>query len=127
MDDERALDELNRFAAGRRRRYVDIDPVEDVKEDAMENEKKAMYIGLKEDEEWWGHVAPNDDDQKDEDIYRGLVEKMGVFRWQNPQYVSIFCSVSDRIKELYAILPGSGHILLALFECVFCGTSNCFK
>eukprot|EP01084_Bolivina_argentea_P098346 176749_1 len=35
----------------------------------------------KEDDEWWSYI---DEKKDDEYVYRCLVQKMGVFRWQNP-------------------------------------------
>eukprot|EP01084_Bolivina_argentea_P297705 512929_1 len=48
------------------------------------SQKQISYVGVKEDNEWWSGVKPIYGDQKDEEIYSTLVEKMGVFRWQNP-------------------------------------------
>jgi len=44
---------------------------------------QATYIGEKEDERWWKGIDLSNPDLSDDDIYAALVEKCGVFRWQN--------------------------------------------
>eukprot|EP01083_Nonionella_stella_P114533 338747_1 len=44
----------------------------------------SSYVGEKEDGTWWSGVTPVRDGQNALDIYRVLVQNMGVFRWQNP-------------------------------------------
>jgi len=46
----------------------------------------STYIGAKEDERWWREIDLSNPDQADlldDNIYAALVEKCGVFRWQN--------------------------------------------
>eukprot|EP01084_Bolivina_argentea_P297703 512926_1 len=71
-----------------RRTHVNVAVQQDEKTNDSENkdisQKQISYVGVKEDNEWWSGVKPIYGDQKDEEIYSTLVEKMGVFRWQNP-------------------------------------------
>eukprot|EP01083_Nonionella_stella_P299389 1016623_1 len=41
------------------------------------------YVGVAEDMAWWKDLKPKDDTQSDDHIHRILVQRMGVFRWQN--------------------------------------------
>ena len=42
------------------------------------------YVGKREDEEWLRKITPDENDgQTPEQIYRHLVENIGIFRWQN--------------------------------------------
>eukprot|EP01084_Bolivina_argentea_P297701 512921_1 len=76
---ENDLDEITTLKLGRI--YVGVS---EKKKEELENElkTKSFYVGEKEDNKWWEGVEP-DKQQKEEDIYRILVEKMGAFRWQN--------------------------------------------
>eukprot|EP01084_Bolivina_argentea_P018122 33788_1 len=62
--------------------FSEDDSVNKIQDAKLKTGKK--YIGKKEDDNWWDHINPNDEKQDDEQIYRQLIEKMGVFRWQNP-------------------------------------------
>ena len=67
------------------------------REEREENELKEnpptnTYIGDKEDDLWWKEVKPelpgiDEQTQTYAEIYRILVDNMGIFRWQNPQFV----------------------------------------
>ena len=42
------------------------------------------YVGKTEDEEWLRKITPEENDgETSEEIYRRLVENIGIFRWQN--------------------------------------------
>ena len=56
------------------------------------------YVGQKEDDRWWQAVLPNDADQSDGKIYKRLLKKMEIFRWQTPQYVP---SNAHHIMDFY--------------------------
>lgn len=46
------------------------------------------YIGKNEDEIWWQQVDPSkESEQNNDDIYSILIKNIGIFRWQNAQYV----------------------------------------
>eukprot|EP01083_Nonionella_stella_P152390 488390_1 len=47
---------------------------------------KIKYIGKKQDDKWWEDANWDTEynKEKNDQIYRKLVENMGVFRWQNP-------------------------------------------
>ena len=59
----------------------------------QQKNKSSKYVGQKEDEQWWKDVKIDEEEAKkqtDKQIYRILVDKMGVFRWQNAQFC-FFC------------------------------------
>eukprot|EP01084_Bolivina_argentea_P288190 494619_1 len=59
-----------------------VSEINENKSDADETSvTKKSYVGKREDNLWWHDVTGA---KKQEQIYRILVEKMGVFRWQNP-------------------------------------------
>eukprot|EP01084_Bolivina_argentea_P242675 407035_1 len=85
-EEETAIDELNYYVEGRvvSKRYINVVSSADVQPQISSKSIKAkLYIGKKEDDLWWNHIQPNDKKQEEEEIYRQLVLKMGVFRWQN--------------------------------------------
>ena len=41
------------------------------------------YVGKREDEDWFRKITLNDPPQTHQEIYRRLVENIGIFRWQN--------------------------------------------
>ena len=50
--------------------------------------QKSKYVGKKQDHLWWEDVKTGKyEHQSSSEIYRILVENMGVFRWQNPQLI----------------------------------------
>ena len=66
---------------------------------------KNTYVGKKEDDLWWEDVKipakPGDKtDQSNDEIYRSLVDNMGIFRWQNPQYVIFMHSYDNYVDTL---------------------------
>ena len=55
---------------------------------APRQNKAQKYVGQKEDEAWWKSVEIDPEkakQQTDKQIYRILVQNMGVFRWQSAQ------------------------------------------
>ena len=51
------------------------------------------YIGKDEDDAWWEEVSPK---QTEGEIYSILIENIGIFRWQNAQYViSLYLYICD--------------------------------
>eukprot|EP01084_Bolivina_argentea_P228140 385374_1 len=96
---EEMIDEINRYAKGRsysRERYAGISaPYEDMSvEPKLITQKSKVYTGSKEDNEWWSHVEAGDSKQNEQDIYVSLVQKMGIFRWQNPHGFEV-CSSQE--------------------------------
>ena len=64
----------------------------------------STYVGKKEDEDWWRKITPIKDDQTPEEMYRLLVENMGIYRWQNAQYVHIYEPYLFELSSTYDII-----------------------
>ena len=71
---------------------LNMDNNEVEEEKAETPEKIIKYVGATQDNQWWEKITVEEDPkQTTDEIYRILVEKMGIFRWQTPQYVHICC------------------------------------
>eukprot|EP01084_Bolivina_argentea_P297706 512933_1 len=112
VEEEDRIDKITQYTRNSRlysRRYSDL-PKSDLENDAIDSvvkTKNKLYIGKKEDDEWWNHIPPDNKPVDTQQIYRELVKKMGVFRWQNPhgfeagqnQQVSHYTPQFKNIKE----------------------------
>ena len=102
--DEETIDRINREAKGRS--FANFYELEEKEEEPGDDNKesqpspkpsKNVYVGKREDDLWFSKVDPklkNESSQTDADVYRILVDNMGIFRWQNPQYVCKICIIS---------------------------------
>ena len=91
---------ISRSAKGRTfaNKYAWDDEDDSEEEKGASDPKKEAYVGKKEDDLWWEDVEIGDDTKQSQaDIYRILVDNMGTFRWQNPQYALSKHCISDAI------------------------------
>lgn len=104
--EENRIDMINKGAKGRSfaNKYFEDDDGDSKEEKGTEdssnedvdkkgnNGSRSKYVGKREDDSWWSKVEPklkDESKQTDASIYEILVGNMGIFRWQNPQYVNL--------------------------------------
>ena len=109
VSDEENIDAVTDAAKGRS--FANKYPLKDgnnanVADDAngATKPKQSVYAGKKEDDLWWKDIEPKLPNLVDKqtqtlpEMYHILVRNMGIFRWQNPQFVYLYIIYINHIQ-----------------------------